>query len=69
MELLEQIGVGKENAVTLLQLQWRTGEKERAIRREIQQLREDGHLIINDQDGKGYYIATDLDEVERMYKQ
>ena len=67
--VLDNIGVGKKNAVTLLQLQWRTGDNERAIRKDIQQLREDGHLIINDQDGKGYYIATELEEVARQYKQ
>ena len=69
MELLKQIGTGKENAVTLMQLQWRTGEKDRAIRKEIARLREAGNLIINDQDGKGYYIATELGEVARQYRQ
>lgn len=69
MELLHEIGVGKKNAVTLLQLTWRTGEKERAIRKEIARLREEGALIINDQDGKGYYIATELDEIARQYHQ
>ena len=69
MELLQEIGVGKKNAVTLLQLTWRTGEKERTVRKEIQRLREDGHLIINDQDGKGYYIATELEEIARQYHQ
>ena len=69
MELLEQIGVGKKNAVTLLQLQWRTGENERAIRKEIARLREEGNLIINDQDGKGYFIATELEEIARQYHQ
>lgn len=69
MELLNEIGVGKEHAVTLLRLVIETGEKERAVRKEIQRLREDGHLIINDQDGKGYYIATELDEIARQYHQ
>ena len=69
MELLNEIGVGKKNAVTLLQLTWRTGEKERTVRKEIQRLREDGHLIINGKDGKGYYIATELDEIARQYHQ
>lgn len=69
MELLQEIGVGKKNAVTLLQLTWRTGEKERTVRKEIQHLREEGHLIINDQDGKGYYIATEFAEIARQYHQ
>ena len=69
MEIMKHIGVGKENAVTLLQLQWRTGEPERAIRREIQRLRTAGLLINNDQDGKGYYYAKEPDEILKQYKQ
>ena len=69
MELLHEIGVGKENAAPLLRLVIKTGEKERAVRKEIQRLREEGHLIINDQDGKGYYIATEFDEIARQYHQ
>ena len=69
MELLQEIGVGKENAAPLLRLVIKTGEKERAVRKEIQRLREEGHLIINDQDGKGYYIATEFAEIARQYHQ
>lgn len=69
MEIKELIGVGKKNAVTLLQLQWKTGEPERAIRKEIQRLRTEGLLINNDQDGKGYYYPTELDEVLYQYRQ
>lgn len=69
MELTELIGVGKENAVTLLQLQWRTQRGERSIRREIEELRTSGLLINNDQDGKGYYYATELEEVAKQYRQ
>lgn len=69
MEIKERIGVGKKNAVTLLRLQWETGEPEREIRREIQRLRTEGLLINNDQDGKGYYYATELEEILKQYRQ
>jgi len=67
--VLDLIGTGKENAAPLLRLVFRSGLSERAVRKEIQRLREDGHLIINDQDGRGYYYATELDEVLKQYKQ
>lgn len=68
-ELVKYIGVGKEHATTLLALTWLTGEPERQIRREIARLREEGELICNEQDGKGYYYATELDEVLKQYRQ
>lgn len=69
MELKDMIGVGKKNAVTLLQLQWRTGMTERGVRRQIEELRRRGLLINNDQDGKGYYYATEMEEVAKQYRQ
>ena len=69
MEVKDLIGVGKNKATTLLQLQWWTELPERAIRKEIQRLRNEGYLINNDQDGKGYYYATELDEIQRQYRQ
>ena len=67
--VLDLIGTGKENAAPLLRLVFRSGLSERAVRKAIQGLRDEGHLIINDQDGKGYYIATELDEIARQYHQ
>ena len=67
--LVKYIGVGKEHATTLLALTWLTGEPERQIRKEIARLREEGDLICNEQDGRGYYYATELDEVLKQYKQ
>lgn len=67
--VLDLIGTGKENAAPLLRLVFRSGLSERAVRKAIQQLRDDGHLIINDQDGKGYYIATEHYQVMNQYIQ
>lgn len=68
-ELVKYIGVGKEHATTLMALIWVTGEPERQIRKEIARLREEGELICNEQDGRGYYYATELDEVLKQYRQ
>ena len=38
-------------------------------RRIIARLRDEGYIIINDQNGKGYYLSDDLDEIEKQYKQ
>ena len=42
---------------------------ERKVREIIEELRRQGHLICNRQDGFGYFIAETLEEVERQYKQ
>ena len=55
--------------------QWRgwlathTGLQDRHVRKIIQDLREDGHLICNLQNGEGYFLAEDINDVRRQYKQ
>lgn len=60
---------GKDNAVTRAQLCAITGMSDRDVRKHIEQLRRVGHIIINNQDGKGYYISDDIDKIEKQYKQ
>lgn len=48
-----------EKPVTRSMLAVLTGENDRAVRKRIQQLREQGYNIVNRQDGKGYYLASD----------
>lgn len=69
MEILDYIGIGKNNAVTRKQLETLTGQSDRVNRRQIEDLRAQGEIICNDQDGKGYYLPETLDEVHRAYKQ
>lgn len=45
-----------------------SGINERTVREIIEDLRGDGHLICNDQDGKGYYFAESYDDVLRQYR-
>lgn len=40
----------------------RTGQSDRAVRKEIEQLRMAGHIIGNRQDGSGYFLIGDDDK-------
>jgi MarR-like DNA-binding transcriptional regulator SgrR of sgrS sRNA len=63
------IPFGSENAVTRDALVAALGHSERTIRRLIEEARGAGVLIINKQDGRGYYQTIDLDEIENQYRQ
>ena len=70
MQITDYIGIGQENAVTREQLQIRSGIKDdRKIRKLIEQARFEGIPIINNQDGSGYYITNDPEELERYIRQ
>lgn len=68
-ELLHEIKTGRENAVTGRTLARLLDCPERKVRQLIEEARRQGHLIINDQDGKGYYIASSTEDVQRQYNQ
>ena len=63
------IPFGKEKAVTREYLAEALGLKDRTIRRAISKARMDGVIIINDQNGNGYYRSDDIADIERAYKQ
>lgn len=69
--MMRYIGTGKENATHREALAMYLGISDRQVRRLIQIARDEGALILNAQDGAGYYLAdkTDLDDIERQYKQ
>lgn len=66
--VLDAIPFGKDNAVTREDLEARTGLPDRQVRKAIEEIRR-SHIILNDQDGKGYYRSYDLDDIERFYRQ
>lgn len=66
--VLDAIPFGKENAVTREHLAARTGLPDRQVRKAIEEIRRN-HIVLNDQDGKGYYRSYDLDDIERFYRQ
>lgn len=67
--VLDYIGIGKENATKRSHLQLVTGLPDRALRLAIAYEVDKGIPIVNLQDGRGYYIATDADDVEQNAKQ
>ena len=69
MDVLLYIPIGKQNAVPRTELCASVGYSDRFTRQIISQLREEGYLIMNDQDGCGYYISDDLDAIEKQYRQ
>ena len=68
MNIVDFIGVGKENAVTRGELGALTNLPDRAVRKLIQEARDQGEIIINAQDGAGYYRSNDVGELKRQYR-
>ena len=71
MKITDLLGVGEANAVSRVELASRAGMSDRQMRAAIQQAREDGELILNAQNGAGYFLASadDLNAIERQYRQ
>lgn len=67
--LVSLLGRGKKNAVRRSALREQFGGKDRQMRKVIAYARLLGHRINNDQDGCGYYLPDELEELERQYKQ
>lgn len=68
MNIMEFIPVGKENAVSREALRARLNLPDRAVRLLIQEARERGEVILNDQDGRGYYTTRDVGQLKRQYR-
>lgn len=66
MNITDYIPIGKENAITRAQLCALTGLSDRAVRQLIEVARIEGEVIINNQDGKGYYISNDPEDIRRQ---
>lgn len=66
MNITDFIGTGRENAVTRGELMAQLNLPDRTIRRLIQEARDRGEVIINAQDGAGYYMSNDLGEMKRQ---
>lgn len=59
---------GKQNARTRRDLCILTGLCDRDVRQEIEDLRAGGTFVCTDEDGKGYYISDDTQDLLRQYK-
>lgn len=62
--IMNLIPVGHENAVTRQQLCISTGMNDRRIRKAIAEARRE-NIILNMQDGNGYYIPNMEDDVDK----
>ena len=58
---------GRNNARSREWLCSMTGLSDRRLRAEIEELRNKGVFVITDEDGKGYYISDDVEDVRRQY--
>lgn len=64
----DQLAHGKELGATRQWLTMHTGANDRTVRLAIEDLRSEGWLICNDQDGEGYYLALEDQEILRQYR-
>lgn len=69
MDLMQCLRTGRINAVTRAELVNRTGMPDRANRREIERLRREGVPVISASDGRGYWLAESVEEVERFLRE
>ena len=63
------IRMGKDLANTRHWIAMHTGLNDRNVRERIEELRNEGHLICNLQNGNGYYIAEDEEDIRRHVTQ
>lgn len=68
INILDYIPKGKENAISRAKLRYLTGLTDSKMRTLIREARHETP-IINLQDGKGYYVPTEIEEVDRFIAQ
>ena len=60
---------GKDNAISRERLSEITGLSDRRVRKAIEYARLDDVIILNLQDGNGYFQSDNPDEIEQNYRQ
>lgn len=68
MDIMTFIPQGRENAIPRRELVEILHLPDRTVREMIEQARRQGHLIINDGSGVGYYTSEDPDELASQYR-
>lgn len=66
MDILNYI---TEKPVRLDELCTATGLTGRCVRNLIEQKRKEGYIILNLQDGAGYFLSRDIEKIEKQYWQ
>lgn len=67
MDIMTYIAKGKENAISRQDLCNLMALPDRTVRKLIQEARDQGEVILNAQDGAGYYTSDNVEELERQY--
>lgn len=67
--VLNNIPFGSENAISRKDLAEKLGLGDRTMRLRIEAARDEGYIIINLQDGEGYYQSNEVKDIWRQFKQ
>lgn len=66
MNIMDFIPFGKENAIGRFELMDKLNLPDRKVRQHIEEARKRGEIIINDQDGRGYYTSDRLEDLQKQ---
>ena len=69
MAIEDLIPFGKDHAINRERLEMLTGYTDRVNRQLIEDARTRGAVIINDQDGSGYYQTAEPEDIARQWRQ
>lgn len=62
--MLQYLKTGRKNAISRSELARLAGVGDRKMRKSIEELRNEGYLICNLQDGKGYFLAETEEDLK-----
>lgn len=68
-DLMATLCVGKDKAISRKQLSQSMDMSDRAMRELIEKARGEGCMILNAQDGRGYYLPSSTEDILKQYKQ
>lgn len=68
-DLMAILREGKENATNRKMLAQKLDMSDRRARKLVEQARLEGCMIINTQDGNGYYLPKDISDILTQYRQ
>lgn len=68
-DLMSVLHHGQDNATSRSALASTMNMSDRNIRKLIETARDEGCLILNCQDGRGYYLPDSIADIEKQYRQ
>lgn len=67
--LMSLLHTGADNALSRETLAAAMDMPDRTVRKLVEKARDEGCFILNNQNGRGYYLPETMDDVYRQYKQ